>query len=93
MTLGQISWRPWFIGTAGHEGFCCLSSHYAAGLWRCGVGCLCAHLSPHGVSSGRTPSVSWPGRDRGGAQVAGALLSVGLARFLSLSMLHVLARL
>ena len=58
-----------------------LSFHYVAGLWRCGAGCLCAHLLPHGMSSGRTPCVSWPGRGRGGAQVAGAFLSVGLARF------------
>jgi hypothetical protein len=69
------------IGTADHEGFLVLSSHYVAELWRCGAGCLCAHLFPHGMSSGRTPGVSWPGRDRGGVQVAVAGLSVGLARF------------
>ena len=68
------------IGTADHEGFLVLSSRYVAELWRRGAGCLCAHLFPHGMSSGRTPSVSWPGRDRGGAQVVGVADSVVLAR-------------
>ena len=82
MTLGQISWRPWLIGTADHEGFCfCRRTTWpswggvvpAAGALTCSP--------PPGLSSGRTPCVSWPGRDRGGVQVAGAGLSVGLARF------------
>jgi hypothetical protein len=40
-------------------------------------------VPPHGVSCGRPACIAWPGRDRGGAQVAGAGAAVAPARFWS----------